>query len=50
VATALKDRADVLVAPGLYLGAEGHLRLSHSLDPARTAEALDRIAEVLRVL
>jgi hypothetical protein len=41
------ERTGVLVCPGVYLGAEGHLRLSHALDPARTAEALDRIAEVL---
>ena len=47
-ATAIRDRAGVLVCPGVYLGAEGHLRLSHALDPARTEQALDRIAGVLR--
>lgn len=47
VATELRDRAGVLVCPGVYLGAEGHLRLSHALDPARTSEALDRIGKVL---
>jgi aspartate/methionine/tyrosine aminotransferase len=48
VATAVRERAGVLVCPGVYLGAEGHVRLSHALDPGRTARALDRIAEVLR--
>ena len=50
VATAIRDRAGVLVCPGVYLGAEGHLRLSHALDPARTAQALDRVADVLTAL
>lgn len=50
VATAIKDRAGVLVCPGRYLGAEGHLRISHALDPARTQTALDRIADVLATL
>ena len=40
----------MLVCPGVYLGAEGHLRLSHALDPARTAQALDRVADVLTAL
>ena len=47
VATAIKDRAGVLVCPGRYFGAEGHLRISHALDPERTQQALDRIADVL---
>lgn len=46
-ATAIRDRASVLVAPGLHLGADAHLRLSHALHPARTADALARIADVL---
>jgi aspartate/methionine/tyrosine aminotransferase len=50
VATAIKDRAGVLVCPGRYFGAEGHLRISHALDPARTQQALDRIAEALSSL
>ena len=49
-ATAIRDHGSVLVAPGLFLGAEGHIRLSHALDPARTATALDRIADVLQAL
>ena len=48
VAVAIREEASVLVCPGRYLGAEGHLRVSHALDPARTALALDRIAGVLR--
>ncbi len=47
VATAIRERTGVLVCPGVYLGAEGHLRLGHALDPDRTAQVLDRIAEVL---
>ncbi len=50
VATAIREQADVLVCPGVYLGAESHLRLSHALDPARTDEALDRIASVLTAM
>ena len=50
VATAIKDRADVLVAPGVYLGADAHLRLSHSLAPEHTEQAFSRIADVLRTL
>ncbi len=47
-ATAIRERASVLVAPGAHLGADGHLRISHALAPDRTAEALERIAGVLR--
>jgi aspartate/methionine/tyrosine aminotransferase len=50
VADALRVRADVLVAPGAYLGAESHLRIAHALQPQRTAEALERIGRVLRSL
>ena len=38
----------MLIAPGIYLGADAHLRLSHALAPAHTVQALDRIADVLR--
>jgi aspartate/methionine/tyrosine aminotransferase len=50
VAELLRDQADVLVAPGAYLGAERHLRIAHALDPERTQEALRRIARVLRAV
>lgn len=46
-ATAIRDQASVLVAPGIHLGADAHVRLSHALHPARTADALARIAKVL---
>jgi aspartate/methionine/tyrosine aminotransferase len=48
VADDIRRRANVLVVPGTYLGAEGHLRIAHALNPARTAEALERITHVLR--
>jgi aspartate/methionine/tyrosine aminotransferase len=50
LAEKLREEADVLVAPGAYLGAEGHVRIAHALSPDRTAEALQRIAQVLRGL
>jgi len=50
VAQRLRDEADVLVAPGVHLGAEHHMRIAHALNPARTGEALDLIARVLRKL
>ena len=48
VAEKLRDEASVLVAPGAYFGAEGHMRIAHALNPSRTTEALERIARVLR--
>lgn len=48
VADRIRTEADVLVAPGVYLGAEQHLRIAHALNPPRTEEALERIARVLR--
>lgn len=50
VAERIRDEADVLVAPGAYMGAEQHMRIAHALNPARTGEALERIARVLRGL
>lgn len=50
VADRIRTQADVLVAPGAYLGAEQHLRIAHALNPERTEEALDRILRVLRTL
>lgn len=46
-ATAIREQASVLVAPGVYLGADAHLRISHALDPDRTVRAFERIAAVL---
>jgi aspartate/methionine/tyrosine aminotransferase len=48
VAERVREQASVLVAPGVYLGAEGHMRIAHALNPDRTQEALERIARVLR--
>lgn len=48
VADAIRRKASVLVAPGLYLGAEHHLRITHGYEHALAA--LDRIATVLRDL
>lgn len=50
LAEKLRDEADVLVAPGVHLGAEGHMRIAHALNPERTAEALERISAMLRSL
>jgi hypothetical protein len=49
-APAVHEGAGVLVSPGVYLGTEGHLRLGSALGPARTAQASDRIAELLTAL
>lgn len=48
VADAIRRRSSVLVAPGAYLGAEHHLRITHGYEHAPAA--LDRIATVLREL
>ncbi len=50
LATEIRQQASVLVAPGGFLGGEGHLRLTHGLGRERVIPALDRIAEVLRKL
>jgi aspartate/methionine/tyrosine aminotransferase len=50
LADELRRRASVLVAPGAFLGGEGHLRLTHGLGRERVEPALDRIAEALRAL
>lgn len=48
VADAIRRKASVLVAPGVYLGAEHHLRITHGYEHAPAA--LDRISTVLREL
>ncbi|MEO8451147.1 MAG: aminotransferase class I/II-fold pyridoxal phosphate-dependent enzyme [Gemmatimonadota bacterium] len=47
VADRIRREASVLVAPGEYLGADHHLRITHGLGADRVVPALDRIAEVL---
>jgi aspartate/methionine/tyrosine aminotransferase len=48
VADRIRAQGDVLVAPGACFGIEGHLRITHGLQSAYVAEALERIAGVLR--
>lgn len=48
VADRIRREASVLVAPGSYLGAEGHLRITHGLGKDYVGEALRRLAHVLR--
>ena len=50
VSDALRREADVLVAPGATFGVEGHLRITHGLEPEFLDEALARAGRVLREL
>jgi aspartate/methionine/tyrosine aminotransferase len=50
VADAIRREASVLVAPGAFMGAERHLRITHGFEPAYVAEALARVGAVLRDL
>ncbi len=50
VAHAVRQGADVLVAPGATFGVERHLRITHGLEPALLDEALERTGRVLRGL
>jgi aspartate/methionine/tyrosine aminotransferase len=50
VAHALRREADVLVAPGATFGVEGHLRITHGLEPAMLDAAFERAGRVLRGL
>ncbi len=47
VADAIRREANVLVAPGAYLGTERHLRINHARDPDTLPGALERISDVL---
>jgi aspartate/methionine/tyrosine aminotransferase len=47
VADEIRRRASVLVAAGSHFGCEGHLRITHGLEPAYLAEALRRIEAVV---
>ena len=49
-AEAIRKEANVLVAPGSYLGAEQHLRITLGYAPDKVLGALDRIAEVANKL
>jgi aspartate/methionine/tyrosine aminotransferase len=50
LADEIRKQASVLVAPGEYLGADEHLRITHGLGKAIVEPALERIAGVLRQL
>ena len=50
VAEALRQRAEVLVAPGEYFGIENHLRITHGLKAEYLREALSRIGSVFEEL
>jgi aspartate/methionine/tyrosine aminotransferase len=50
VADRIRRDASVLVAPGEFLGADHHLRVTHGLGAEYVTEALGRIAAVLRRL
>lgn len=46
----IRQRASVLLAPGAYLGAEGHLRITIGYEPEKVAAALDRVGAAVRAL
>ena len=46
----IRTKASVLVAPGAYLGCEGHLRMSVGYEPEKIKAALDRIGKVVAEL
>lgn len=50
LADEIRRQASVLVAPGEYLGAEEHLRITHGLGREVVEPALERIAGVMRKL
>ncbi|MBM4188034.1 MAG: aminotransferase class I/II-fold pyridoxal phosphate-dependent enzyme [Gemmatimonadetes bacterium] len=50
LADEIRRRSSVLVAPGVYLGAEDHLRITHGVGRSIVEPALDRIGSVLREL
>jgi aspartate/methionine/tyrosine aminotransferase len=48
VAERIREEASVLTAPGVFLGAEGHLRITVGYESSKIRPALDRVAEVVR--
>ncbi|MFF7337747.1 aminotransferase class I/II-fold pyridoxal phosphate-dependent enzyme [Streptomyces sp. NPDC008163] len=50
VAETLRVRGGVLVGAGAHFGSEGHVRIAHGHDAAYLADALDRVAAVLKDL
>ena len=47
LAERIHQTASVLVAPGVYLGAEQHLRITLGYEPERVRATLDRISRVV---
>src|SRR5262245_22236985 len=47
LAECIRQSASALVAPGVYLGAEQHLRIRLGYEPERVRAALDRISGVV---
>jgi aspartate/methionine/tyrosine aminotransferase len=50
VAEMIRKEANVLVAPGQFMGADNHLRITLGYGEAKTSQALARIATVLQKL
>jgi len=48
VAERIRQEASVLTAPGVFLGAEGHLRITVGYEAEKIRPALDRVADVVR--
>ena len=48
VAERIRQEASVLTAPGVFLGTEGHLRITVGYEPEKIRPALDRVAQVVR--
>ncbi len=48
VAERIRKEASVLTAPGAFLGAEGHLRITVGYEAEKIRPALDRVARVVR--
>lgn len=46
----IRQHGSVLLAPGAYLGAEQHLRITVGYEPAKVAAALDRVSAAVRAL
>jgi aspartate/methionine/tyrosine aminotransferase len=47
LAERIRQQASVLLAPGAYLGAEQHLRITLGYEPERVRAALDRVSAVV---
>ena len=50
LAETIRQRANVLVAPGDYFGVDHHLRITHGLKPEFMQDGLNRIGTVLEEL